>query len=257
MPEKLISDRFPVIEPEGLELDWLVAFTTLAQSQAQRREGLVCTEGLFDFKAGQGELLRRELECALAPLAVTWLTLEHGATVVDIGDPLQPPSPVADGALVSIPGTAAAFTTADCLPLVIACPRQRVAAAVHAGWRSLAGGIIQAAVMRMQTTQGVDPVDLRVWIGPAIAGEDYEVSLEVRSALMACPAITARCFTQTRPGHWLADLPAAAAAVLSSMGVSSCHIVHYPESTFASRWLHSARRDGAASGRMATVVGIR
>ena len=266
---------YPIVGPQGFGLDWLEAFTVLA------RRG----DEVFDFMAGRCEEQRRQLERALAPLAVTWLSLEHGAQVADIGDPLQaaspvadgalvtvpgtaaaaaaaaavavPLSPVADGALVTVPGTAAAFTTADCLPVIVASSTLKVAAAIHAGWRSLAGGIIEAAVARMQAELGVNPRELKAWIGPAIAAADYEVSSEVRTALLARPAITQRFFKPTSAGHWLADLPAAANAVLASLGVLPGNIERCPLCTFADPRLHSARRDGPTSGRMATIVGIR
>jgi YfiH family protein len=247
MPGARISDLYPIVGPQGFGLDWLEAFTVLA------RRG----DEVFDFMAGRCEEQRRQLERALAPLAVTWLSLEHGAQVADIGDPLQAASPVADGALVTVPGTAAAFTTADCLPVIVASSTLKVAAAIHAGWRSLAGGIIEAAVARMQAELGVNPRELKAWIGPAIAAADYEVSSEVRTALLARPAITQRFFKPTSAGHWLADLPAAANAVLASLGVLPGNIERCPLCTFADPRLHSARRDGPTSGRMATIVGIR
>jgi copper oxidase (laccase) domain-containing protein len=149
-----------------------------------------------------------------------------------------------------------------------------VAAGVHAGWRSLAAGIIERTVERLLSECEARPEGLRVWIGPAIGREDYEVGTEVRDALLARPAVTEDCFTPvaavpaapapaatpaaTAPaGHFLADLPAAATAILISHGVSPQAIEHYPVSTKRSPLLHSVRRDGARAGRMATVVGIR
>ncbi|MCL1846788.1 MAG: polyphenol oxidase family protein [Coriobacteriia bacterium] len=292
MPVKLIAERFPVIEPTNLNFPWLLAFTTLAEHREER----------FDFMAGKGEAQRRELEAALAPMAVTWLTLEHGATIVDLtelpslrGDSKQTnlpslrgvseasdvaiygsdsivggltqrtdpqfqtspfPSPHADGAILTTPGHAVAFTTADCLPIICVCEQLRVVAVLHAGWRSLAAGIIESAIQRMQADYGVDPVALKAWVGPAIAQQDYEVSTDTRTALLERPAVTTQLFSPTRPGHWLADLPGAATAILTSLGLPVASIARHPQSTLQSLQLHSARRDGTTSGRMATVVGM-
>ena len=245
-----ISEKFRGIEPSGFAFPWLVAFTTPAQHGGER----------LDFMADRCEAQRRELERALAPLAVTWLSLEHGNTVIDLtrqNVPLCPPNPVADGAILTEPGMAVAFTTADCLPIICVSERHRVVAAIHAGWRSLAAGIIEVAVTRLEQEYGVDPTSLRVWIGPAIAFEDYEVSDEVREKLLVRPAVTERFFLQTQPGHWLVDLSGAARAVFASLGVSSDSMERYPISTARSQLLHSARRDGAAAGRMATLAGIK
>ncbi|MDR2586819.1 MAG: polyphenol oxidase family protein [Coriobacteriales bacterium] len=249
-----ISEDFTLFEPHALRLPWLVAFTTAARRGEER----------FDFTAEVGQEQRRALERALAPLALTWLTLEHGSRVVTIGEPSVQPgvqpglSPVCDGALIIHPGTAAAFTTADCLPVVIATTgRTHAAAAIHAGWRSLAAGIIEDAVERLARASGAQPPGFGAWIGPAIAREDYEVGSEVAERLLVRPAITEEQFTPVDAGHFLADLPGAATAILVSCGVPAEAIEHYPVSTKQSPLLHSVRRDGSAAGRMATVVGIR
>jgi copper oxidase (laccase) domain-containing protein len=167
-----------------------------------------------------------------------------------------------------------AFTTADCLPIVIAAagqiagqtngqnhgqtPQQTHAAvAIHAGWRSLAAGIIEDAVEGLTSTCGAQPTELMVWIGPAIAREDYEVGSEVKERLLARPAITEEQFTPVGTGRFLADLPGAALAILMSCGVSAGAIERCPVSTKQSPLLHSVRRDGSEAGRMATVVAIR
>ena len=327
-----IANRFSIVKPQSFSYPWLFAFTTLAEHDG----------AAVDFMAGKCEDRRRELEACLAPLSVTWLTLEHRARIVDIGQgrerehrengnwancsSLQEPErflhendgnvwfsspnnrgtknelcksagqkaavsqsflsrkekpcisanlmqkhrkPVqnhptevsrvseteGDGAILTEPGTAVAFTTADCLPIICVSDKPRIVAAIHAGWRSLAAGIIEAAIERLRQN-GADPTTLRVWIGPAVACEDYEVSDEVRDRLLLRPAVTESCFRMTRPGHWLADLPGAASAILNSLGVPSDAIERYPISTAQDRLLHSVRRDGKAAGRMATAVGI-
>jgi YfiH family protein len=260
MPAPAISERFPHIAPRTLTQPWLVAFTTRA-----RRGGRP-----LSFAATEGEANRRELEQALTPLHVTWLTLEHGTKIAllnsnnaeDVrGAPITPErcSPIADAAIVVSPGTAVAFTTADCLPIVCADTRDHVVAGIHAGWRSLAAGIIERTVESLCERYGVQPETLEVWIGPAIAREDYEVGSDVRDALLARPAVTSAHFSRSPNDatRWCADLPGAATSILMSLGIPALAIERHPESTRQSPLLHSARRDGAQSGRMATVVGIR
>jgi YfiH family protein len=166
-------------------------------------------------------------------------------------------SPACDAAIITQPGTAVAFTTADCLPLVCVSTEEKVAAAIHAGWRGLAAGVIERTVERMTDAGAVRTEGLRVWIGPAIAREDYEVNHDVKDALLARPAITAEHFTPCGTGHFLADLPGAATAIFASLGVPSSAVERCPLSTKSNVFLHSFRRDGAAAGRIATVVGIR
>jgi YfiH family protein len=298
--------RFSYLAPQSLSLPWLIVFTTLAQYEGR----------LLDFTAGRGEASRRELEDALTPLAVTWLTLEHGAEIallnsnnvekvrdtlsavaenaastpaadtasaapsapmaafapaVDTTSASTPAadttsaadssiacSPLADAAIITQPGLAVAFTTADCLPLVCVNAQQRVVAAVHAGWRSLAAGIVERTIERLTSDYDIQPETLKVWIGPAIAGEDYEVGSEVRDALLVRPAITEAHFSLSpgNPSRFLADLPGAATSVLTSLGVPAHDVERCPFSTRRSPHLHSVRRDGSKAGRMATVVGV-
>jgi copper oxidase (laccase) domain-containing protein len=182
-----------------------------------------------------------------------------------------------DAAIITAPGYAAALTTADCVPIILAGskptvptagdkppepiagekPPSPIAAVIHAGWRGLAAGIIEGTAERLCRIGEVPPENIHAWIGPAIAREDYEVGDETHTALLQRLAVSERHFTQTRPGHWLADLPAMAESILSAQGVSPENIQRFEGSTFADQHLHSARRDGALSGRMATVVGIK
>jgi YfiH family protein len=192
------------------------------------------------------------------PLAVTWLTLEHDTKIAILN---SNKSPIADAAIITQPGRAVAFTTADCLPLVCVSTRHRVVAAIHAGWRSLAAGIVERTVECLVGDYDIQPETLKVWTGPAIAGEDYEVGDEVREALLARPAITEAHFSPSPgdsgdPTHFLADLPGAATSVLTSLGVSPRGIERCPFSTRKSPHLHSVRRDGSKAGRMATVAGV-
>jgi YfiH family protein len=247
---ELSSELFPHVAPQSLTLPWLVAFTTRA-----RRDGdALCTPQSLDFTAGRGDENRRELERWLAPLAVTWLTLEHGTKIATINSTI---SPTADAAIITQPGFAVAFTTADCLPLVCVDVEKEVVVAIHAGWRSLAGGIIERTVERLRSECATSPEQLKIWIGPAIARDDYEVGREVHDALLTRPGVTEEQFVSRGQGHFLADLPGAATTILTSLGVPAQAIERYPVSTKQSPLLHSVRRDGAQAGRMATVVGIR
>ncbi|MCL2632755.1 MAG: polyphenol oxidase family protein, partial [Coriobacteriia bacterium] len=63
-----------------------------------------------------------------------------------------------------------------------------------------------------------------------------------------------RGFIPNRPGHWLADLPLMAEMILHEQGIHVDNISNSGLSTFTRPDMHSARRDGDASGRMATFV---
>jgi polyphenol oxidase len=88
------------------------------------------------------------------------------------------PLPDADGLVTEKPDQAVWVSTADCVPVLIADVRTGHVAAVHAGWRGTAAAIVPQAILRLQK-QGSQLADLRVALGPAIAGEVYQVSTTV------------------------------------------------------------------------------
>jgi copper oxidase (laccase) domain-containing protein len=188
---------------------------------------------------------------------------------------------VADAAILTRPGTAVAFTTADCVPILISS--KSAALAIHAGWRSLAGGIIEKAVgmlleyeiekTRFEAVGGSSDSNdssssdirasdnalagLRVWVGPAIDQANYEIDDATSSQLLSRPAIAKNaesCLVQNRPGHWLADLPKMAELIFRDLGIAETHITQSQLSTYNEAILHSARRDGEDSGRMANFI---
>ena len=117
-----------------------------------------------------------------------WLSQVHGCDVIHAND--WQPDAVADAAWSDRPGAVCVVQTADCLP-VLFCDRDggRVAAA-HAGWRGLAGGVLEATV----TALGTAPDRLVAWLGPAIGAAAFEVGDEVRTAFVGDDAaISPRC----------------------------------------------------------------
>lgn len=93
-----------------------------------------------------------------------------------------PDLPPADGLLTEQPEQAVWVCSADCTPVLIADAATGQVAAVHAGWRGTAAKIVPQAIARLQA-QGSQLQNLRVAMGPAIAGDVYQVSLEVAAAL--------------------------------------------------------------------------
>lgn len=88
-----------------------------------------------------------------------------------------------DGHLTDVPGLLLAVSVADCVPVSVVSPSRRVVAALHAGWRGAAAGILEAGIRRMADEFAAEPADLHVHLGPAICGACYEVGPEVHAAL--------------------------------------------------------------------------
>jgi YfiH family protein len=89
----------------------------------------------------------------------------------------------ADGHATDMPELLAAVTTADCVPVLLVDGTHRAVGAVHAGWRGVAAGILEAAFESMETAFGTRRSELRAHLGPAICGKCYEVGPEVFEAL--------------------------------------------------------------------------
>ena len=139
--------------------------------------------------------------------------------------------------------------TADCLPVLLCTADGSEIAALHCGWRSLVGGIVQTTVDTMRS----DGADLVAWLGPAISQPAFEVGDEVRDAFLKGVADAAACFEQNERGRWQADLYGLARRYLAQVGVTQVCGGGLCTRSDESRFF-SYRRDGE-TGRMATVIG--
>jgi len=121
-------------------------------------------------------------------------------------------------------------------------------AAAHAGWRGLAGGVIEATVEALQ----VAPERLVAWLGPAIEPERFEVGAEVREALLKGDPEAQVAFAPNARGRFMADLNALARRRLAALGVSRIYGGGHCTYADGERYF-SHRRDGV-TGRQATLI---
>lgn len=193
---------------------------------------------------------RRRLRTAFdLPAEPCWLRQEHGMRVIEVdNDPAAAP-PVADGAWTASPGVVCAVLTADCLPIVLADPDGAAVGVLHAGWRGLAAGVIEAMISAIP----VEPPGLRAWLGPAIGPHAFEVGPEVRDAFLAHDPAAATAFVPGRGDRWWADLYTLARQRLRNAGVTDINGGEYCTFSEPERFF-SWRREGARTGRMATLV---
>jgi YfiH family protein len=182
------------------------------------------------------------------PAAPRWLRQVHGRTVAELGPLPTPDEPQADAAVSHLPGTVLAILTADCLPVLLCADDGSAIGAAHAGWRGLACGVLEAAAEQLQR-----PAErILAWLGPCIGARSYEVGEEVRAAFVDQAAEAACCFTPTRQGHWSCDLGALARQRLAAAGIASVHGGGFDTRTDPR--LYSYRREGARSGRFASLI---
>lgn len=159
----------------------------------------------------------------------------------------------ADGLMTAEPRVVLAIHAADCVPLLLADPRRRVVAAVHAGWRGTAAGIAVEAVTVMADRFGSRPEDLRAAIGPCIGPCHYEVDEPVIERLRAWPWWE-DVVTPNARGRWQLDLREASRRQLGDAGVPAVQIETLDWCTFEHPDLfYSYRRDGP-TGQMAALI---
>ncbi len=141
--------------------------------------------------------------------------------------------------------------SADCIPILL-CHREGLeVAAIHAGWRGLADGVIQAACKQLHSPRS----EYIAWLGPSISQENYEVGREVKARFLDHLGFSEAAFSPLgNSGKYLADMPLIAETTLKKLGISA--VYHYSGCTFAEKErFFSYRRDGQ-TGRMATLITI-
>lgn len=178
------------------------------------------------------------------PAEPLWLDQVHGTVVADDAAPVET---TADARYTDQPGRVCAVLSADCLPLLLASAAGDEVAAVHAGWRGLASGIVERAVARFRAP----PQRLRAWLGPAIGPDAYRVGAELRAHF---PAVAQSAFVEREHGLCL-DLYTAARALLAAAGVKAMHGGGWCTAGDRNRFF-SHRRDGV-TGRIGSFIWFR
>jgi len=187
-------------------------------------------------------------ECGLPDKSLQWLNQTHGTFVCEAKSDTIIRE--ADASYSTSQGVACVIMTADCLPVLLCDKQGRQVAAIHAGWRSLAGGIIEATLATFS-----NPLEVTAWLGPAIGSTAFEVGKNVVDAFctkLPEPAINAFSPHPNKPGKWLADLYLLARIRLQSLGVKGIYGGDFCTFNDELRF-YSYRRDGQ-TGRMASLI---
>lgn len=157
----------------------------------------------------------------------------------------------ADASIAHIPQHICVVTTADCLPILICNRSGTHVAAIHAGWRGLAHGILEATLASLPP-----PKDhLMAWLGPAISSSKFEVGKDVYDAFTHNSPEASEAFIARSSEKWFADLYHLARIRLNAQGVTQIYGGHF--CTYTQRDLFfSYRRDKSLKGCMASLIWI-
>lgn len=189
-----------------------------------------------------------------------WLTKDiatlkqvHSDRIATVDGPRPEMFDEGDALVTRTAGVRLVIRTADCVPILLADPRQRAVAAVHAGWRGTAARIVAKTVERMTSDFGTRPEDVTAAVGPSIGLCCYQVGLEVLEQLRSWVPQLGQP-TQ----HDCVNLPQINRVQLLAVGVSDRKILL---SHLCTRCLpgdfHSFRRDKEQAGRMQSWIAIR
>ena len=266
--EMRIDPLRPLTEKSWLKPDWgapvhVHACSTLRSGGVSRAQwggaggsadglnlALHCGDANEDVLANRA-LLREQL-----PAEPLWLEQIHGTTVHD-ADLLLPEGgavlPRADAAMTARAGVVLAVLTADCLPILFTNASGSVVGLAHAGWRGLAGGVVQATVDAL--AERTHDHQWLAWLGPAIGPSHFEVGMEVRDAFVDQDPGAAAGFAGTANPEkcygdlfWLARRRLEQAGVTKISGGGLCTVSDPAR-------FYSYRRD-RMTGRMASLIWI-
>ncbi len=157
-----------------------------------------------------------------------------------------------DALVTAVPGVVLAVSVADCTPILVFDAKNQAVAAIHAGWRGTAAGIVEKTLARMAAEYGTRAADCFAYVGTCIDECSFEVGEEVAAA-----------FTDdfkrwdTARGKFFVDLKRANANQLQAFGLPVAQVEISPYSTV----LHNAdyfshRTERGLTGRMMAVVGV-
>ncbi|MBN2337839.1 MAG: peptidoglycan editing factor PgeF [Acidobacteria bacterium] len=181
----------------------------------------------------------------------------HSSRVCVVREPpdaWEPPE--GDALAAAFPGAALGVRTADCFPLLVADPVAGAVAAVHSGWRGTLGGVLADTLRALVREFGSRPGDLHVAVGPGIRACCFEVGPEVADRFSGAHPGAVRP-APGRPGKYLLDLPRVLDAQMDEAGVARARRYDSGLCTVCRpREFFSYRREGAAAGRMMSVIAL-
>ena len=178
---------------------------------------------------------------------ITWMNQTHstGCHTVNEQIPFEPLE--GDGLVTQRQGHALMMMTADCLPVVLGNATGTEVANLHAGWRGLAGGIIENTIATMQSAP------TWAWLGAAISQECFEIGAEVKLAFCSkYPALEDAFRAGEKADKYYADLYAIARYILVQQGVQT--VLGGDQCSYRQEEEYFSYRRHAQTGRMATFV---
>lgn len=188
------------------------------------------------------EVVLQNRDCLPLDYHPCWLNQVHGTQVIEYTD--SPVSlPDADGCYSNKLHQPCVVMTADCLPVLVTDTKGSFVAAIHCGWRGLAGGILEQFFNHLPDSESI-----LVWLGPAIGPTAFEVGIDVLNSFPE----QSIAFQPSDNGKYLANLYQLTRLRLERLGIYNVYCDE--QCTFSNHDdFFSFRRDGV-TGRMASII---
>ncbi|ENV33778.1 peptidoglycan editing factor PgeF [Acinetobacter gerneri] len=178
---------------------------------------------------------------------ITWMTQTHSTICHTINDEMPFEALIGDGLVTQRKAHALMMMTADCLPIVLGNAEGTEIANLHAGWRGLAGGIVENTIQAMQSQP------TWAWLGVAISQPCFEIGAEVKTAFCSkYPAVESAFKAGEIAGKYYADLYEIARYILKQHGVET--VLGGDQCSYQQDQDYYSYRRDAKTGRMATFV---
>jgi YfiH family protein len=178
-----------------------------------------------------------------------WLKQIHGN--ISLTATTENAAQEGDALFTDTPNRVCIIRTADCIPIFFTTTDGSHVAAIHAGWRGLASGIIDATLQKIP----VPPEKILAWLGPGISSERFEVRKDVYDIFTGNDAAAELAFKKISDDQWLADLFLLARQRLHKLGVTQIFGGDYCTYSDPERFF-SYRRDGKLTGRIINLIWI-
>lgn len=162
-----------------------------------------------------------------------------------------------DALITQTPGVPLLLRFADCTPIMLYDPANKVIGLAHAGWRGTVSRTAQAAAQTMIDTWGCRAQDLIAGIGPSIGPCCYQVGEDVAQAVRevfpACPELLREHHANGK--RWLFDLWMANRRQLEEIGIRQIEVAGLCTACHTDEWF-SHRAEGGKTGRFAAVIAL-
>ena len=197
-------------------------------------------------EVNNGEIVNKDFLQNLINIPVVWMNQEHGNVALEVFKRDIKKTVNADALYSKESGLAIAVVSADCLPVILSDKNSSEIAAIHAGWRGLADGIIESTLELFMGKLD----NISAWLAPCISLSNFEVGQDVFSRFEA-RGLAQFCIYEPLKNKWYLDLQGAAREVLERYGLT---VQASNSCTFNQNHLFHSYRKNKTLNRMVTLI---